>query len=226
MGGSSDAGSSISSEDEGKGAQKRQKRKEAEKQAKQGEATTKATAHAAQADAESFQGKRDGQIFLAALPSSVDGETLKKDFAKFGEISRFYFHRESDGSPRGTACIFYKDPQDADKVILLDGIQYKGQAIKVKRRPPRKPGGKQARKQQEQAETEALPEEPVPIPTAAAAVDAKVPGSGILKRTQKHGAKRKVAATTAQTSADGDIGEKAPKAKKVRRRRASSSLTS
>ncbi|CAE7190262.1 cshC [Symbiodinium sp. CCMP2456] len=201
LGGSSDADASISSEDEGKVPMNRKERKEAEKQARkqaeaekkvqQAKAAAKTPAKPA-AESQSASGKRDGQIFLAALPPSVDGDTLKKDFAKFGEISRFYFHKDSDGSPRGTACIFYKDPDDADKVILLDGIDYKGNAIKVKRRPPRKPGGKQVKKQQERAVNEAAPTKEPAATQTSVPFACKAPGSGILKRT-KHVAKHTAA---------------------------------
>lgn len=68
---------------------------------------------------------------MSQLPFSVDADVLKKDFSKFGEISRFFFHQDEEGKPRGTACIFYKDPDVPDKVILLDGIEYKGRNIKA-----------------------------------------------------------------------------------------------
>lgn len=74
----------------------------------------------------------------------------KSDFEKFGEISRFFFHRDAEGKFQGTACLFYKDPEVADKVMLLDGIvpclrdlgpapaqEYKGRALRVRRRQPR-----------------------------------------------------------------------------------------
>eukprot|EP00435_Cladocopium_sp_Y103_P040015 s116_g10.t2 len=96
---------------------------------------------------------KDGQIYLSQLPFSVTEEVLRKDFEKFGEVSRFFFHRSLDAwawmgnasnKPAGTACLFYKDPAVADKVLLLDGIDYKGRAIRVRRRQPRKPSaGKQ-----------------------------------------------------------------------------------
>lgn len=35
----------------------------------------------------------DGQIYLSQLPFSVSEEVLRKDFEKFGEVSRFFFHR-------------------------------------------------------------------------------------------------------------------------------------
>ncbi|CAE7226114.1 unnamed protein product [Symbiodinium microadriaticum] len=227
LGGSSDADASISSEDEGKVPMNRKERKEAEKQArKQAEAEKKVqqakapakTPAKPAAQSQSAGGKRDGQIFLAALPPSVDGDTLRKDFAKFGEISRFYFHKDSDGSPRGTACIFYKDPDDADKVILLDGIDYKGNAIKVKRRPPRKPGGKQVKKQQERAVNEAAPTKEPAATQTSVPFACKAPGSGILKRTQKHVAKH-TAAKEAEVTADEAMPEGAPKAKKAKRKR-------
>lgn len=230
LGGSSDADASISSEDEGKVPMNRKERKEAEKQArKQAEAEKKVqqakapakTPAKPAAQSQSAGGKRDGQIFLAALPPSVDGDTLRKDFAKFGEISRFYFHKDSDGSPRGTACIFYKDPDDADKVILLDGIDYKGNAIKVKRRPPRKPGGKQVKKQQERAVNEAAPTKEPAATQTSVPFACKAPGSGILKRTQKHVAKH-TAAKEAEVAADEAMPKGAPKAKKAKRKRVGS----
>eukprot|EP00434_Breviolum_minutum_P027515 symbB.v1.2.024330.t1/scaffold2294.1/size83139/2 len=56
--------------------------------------------------------------------------------------------RTWDNKPAGTACIFYKDHEVADKVILLDNIDYKGRCIRVRRRQPRKPSsGKQVRPQ-------------------------------------------------------------------------------
>lgn len=88
--------------------------------------------------------RNDGQIYLSQLPFSVSEEVLRKDFEKFGEVTRFFFHRNASNKPAGTACLFYKDPAVADKVLLLDGIDYKGRAIRVRRRQPRKPSaGKQ-----------------------------------------------------------------------------------
>jgi len=99
--------------------------------------------------------KKDGQVFLSGLPFSVDEATLRADFEKFGEISRLYFHRDA-GKPLGTASIFYKTQDMADKVMLLDGIEYKGRTIKVKRRPPRQAAG--TRTKAARAAQERMPE--------------------------------------------------------------------
>ncbi|CAK9063666.1 Ferredoxin--NADP reductase [Durusdinium trenchii] len=89
-------------------------------------------------------GRRDGQIYLSQLPFSVTAEVLRGDFEKFGALRLFYFHRDADGKFLGTACLFYEDPAVADKVILLDGINYKGRWIRVRRRQPRNKGPKGA----------------------------------------------------------------------------------
>eukprot|EP00930_Biecheleria_cincta_P049223 TRINITY_DN34469_c0_g1_i1.p1 TRINITY_DN34469_c0_g1~~TRINITY_DN34469_c0_g1_i1.p1 ORF type:complete len:340 (+),score=66.41 TRINITY_DN34469_c0_g1_i1:42-1022(+) len=89
--------------------------------------------------------KQDGQVYLSGLPFSVDEDTVRNDFGKFGEIARFFFHRDADKKPLGTACIFYKAQEVADKVMLLDGIDYKGRNIKVKSRGPRQSGGKRTK---------------------------------------------------------------------------------
>lgn len=100
--------------------------------------------------------KQDGQVYLSGLPFSVDEQTVRTDFGKFGEIARFFFHRDADKKPLGTACIFYETQETADKVMLLDGIDYKGRNIKVKNRGPRQSAGK--RTKAAQAAWERMPE--------------------------------------------------------------------
>ncbi|CAE8706931.1 unnamed protein product [Polarella glacialis] len=85
--------------------------------------------------------KDDGLVFLSCLPFSVTEATLRTDFAKFGEITRLYFHKNSEGHAAGTASVYYKTKEDQEKVLLLDGIAYKGRIIKVKRRAPRQGAG-------------------------------------------------------------------------------------
>ncbi|CAJ1406902.1 unnamed protein product [Effrenium voratum] len=149
IGGSSDVELSDSTEDEDEAPSKAKGKKRKERKVEEEEPEVKEPK--AKAEPERSSGRRDGQIFLSQLPFSVDADVLKKDFSKFGEISRFFFHQDEEGKPRGTACIFYKDPDVPDKVILLDGIEYKGRNIKVKRRQ-RRPGGRQARKAREKWE--------------------------------------------------------------------------
>merc|ERR1712176_1206635 len=87
----------------------------------------------------------DSKVFVGGLPWSVDEETVRSDFAKFGNISRFNFRRDKEGRPVGEARIFYDTQETVEKVLLLDGIEYKGRAIKVKRRSPRRRSGKKTR---------------------------------------------------------------------------------
>ena len=173
LGGSSDAGGWDSEEEEPTGEVKELLRRvEAAKEEGKAKAKGKAEGKAkgkvkgkakGKAKAEAKEGRRDGQIYLAELPYSLNAEVLslwrwvsklcslrKSDFEKFGEISRFFFHKDAEGEFQGTACLFYKDPEVADKVVLLDGIvpclsdvgsaaaqEYKGRALRVRRRQPR-----------------------------------------------------------------------------------------
>lgn len=87
----------------------------------------------------------DGKVWLGDLPWSTSEAVVRKDFGKFGEIEKLQFHLDKAGRPLGTAHLSYKDPAAAQKVLCLDGIDYKGRVIKVKRRSPRRRGGKRTR---------------------------------------------------------------------------------
>lgn len=112
---------------------------------------SRSAAAAAQAQASTANAERrsddlkDNKVFLGGLPWSVDEDTLHKDFGKFGEIKRLYFRRDENGKPIGEASVFYTTKEEVEKVLLLDGIEYKGREIKVKRRSPRKRSGTKTR---------------------------------------------------------------------------------
>merc|ERR1712232_277612 len=88
---------------------------------------------------------KDPIVFLSGVPFKVDEDTLRKDFGKFGEIKKFFFRKDEDGRSVGEATIVYSSIDEADKVLLLDGIEYKGRNIKVKRRAPRGRSGQKTR---------------------------------------------------------------------------------
>lgn len=92
------------------------------------------------------------KIFLGGLPWSVDEQTVRKDFGKFGEIEKCHFCRDEKGKPRGQAYIYYHSKDVVNKVLCLDGIAYKGRAIKVKRRSPRRRSGVKTRRQRSRRE--------------------------------------------------------------------------
>mmetsp|Transcript_53920 Transcript_53920/g.121102 ORF Transcript_53920/g.121102 Transcript_53920/m.121102 type:complete len:255 (+) Transcript_53920:79-843(+) len=89
--------------------------------------------------------KREKGVFLRDLPWSVDEETLRADFSKFGEIEKMQYRRDSKGRPEGAAYVEYVDASTAMKVLTLNGIEYKGRTIKVTRREPRKRAGRRVR---------------------------------------------------------------------------------
>mmetsp|Transcript_67322 Transcript_67322/g.219291 ORF Transcript_67322/g.219291 Transcript_67322/m.219291 type:complete len:177 (+) Transcript_67322:624-1154(+) len=96
---------------------------------------------AGEAAEEASQKVEDGKVWLGDLPWSVDEATLRTDFGKFGEILLLRYPVDKAGRAMGTAHISYKDNVIAQKVMLLDGIDYKGRPIKVRRRSPRRRSG-------------------------------------------------------------------------------------
>mmetsp|Transcript_17473 Transcript_17473/g.31542 ORF Transcript_17473/g.31542 Transcript_17473/m.31542 type:complete len:267 (-) Transcript_17473:3-803(-) len=89
--------------------------------------------------------KREKGVFVRDLPWSVDEETLRADFSKFGEIAKMQYRRDRKGRPEGAAYVEYADASTAMKVLTLNGIEYKGRKIKVTRREPRKRSGRRVR---------------------------------------------------------------------------------
>lgn len=89
--------------------------------------------------------RHERMVFLGNLPWTVSEETLRKNFEKFGKIEWFSFHLNERGQPAGTASIRYATKAEAEKVLLLDGLDYNGRPLMVKRRGPRQRGGQKTR---------------------------------------------------------------------------------
>lgn len=98
-------------------------------------------------------------IFVAKLASSVDSDNLRSLFEQYGEVdsAKVVFDRET-GNSRGFGFVEMTDEQEGAQAIeALDGSNYEGRRIVVKkaeprenyrnntnsgnRRPPRRDGG-------------------------------------------------------------------------------------
>merc|ERR1712137_1246913 len=70
-------------------------------------------------------------VFVGGLPYDVNSETLKKDFEECGEIERFSFPMNEDGTPRGFAFVEYKSKEGVENAKKYDGTDYGGRTIRV-----------------------------------------------------------------------------------------------
>jgi len=89
-------------------------------------------------------GDRDNvlTVCIKGLAYSVEQETVRLDFVKFGEIAKMTLPRNEEGESKGIAFITYKTQEGFDAAVKLNETEYHGRTITVNKPLIREKGDK------------------------------------------------------------------------------------
>lgn len=81
-------------------------------------------------------------VCVKGLDYSVEQETVRLDFVKFGEIAKMNLPRNEQGESKGIAFITYKTQEGFDAAVKLNETEYHGRVITVNKPLIREKGDK------------------------------------------------------------------------------------
>ncbi|CAE8650576.1 unnamed protein product [Polarella glacialis] len=96
-------------------------------------------------------GSNDLKVFVGNLPLSASQLEVKNKFGVFGDIVRFDMPLGDDRKPKGMAFVYYASEDEVNSALELDGTDFDGSTIKVRRAAPQ---NKQLRHAMDKAERE------------------------------------------------------------------------